>query len=236
MINRSDTSAIQHAGGMPPAHPHDTQITLPGLMMAWGCGWAISRGLPKPVEVPGGFRADVGLRGHRIRYVLHTWDIDLLEALALRVSAPGTWIMVSGSTTGLRSVLTERWTMDNVGYLMSVPFTVGTGDLPAPYETRITMDGDVVVATVIDATGATAASGRLAAAGQYGVIDQVETAPAHRRRGLGTAVMLALCDHAARNGLGIGILVATNDGRRLYRALGWTVQSEIAAAYVRERD
>ncbi|MGI5521591.1 hypothetical protein ACQEUX_11605 [Micromonospora sp. CA-259024] len=43
--------------------------------------------------------------------------------------------------------------------------------------------------------------------------------------------MRALSDHAARNDLGTGILVATEVGRRLYRALGWTVQSEIAAAY-----
>ncbi len=91
-----------------------------------------------------------------------------------------------------------------------------------------------LVATVIDGIGATAASGRLAPAGRFGIIDQVETSPAHRRRGLGTTVMHTLGDHAARHGLDTGLLVATDDGRHLYRSMGWTVRSEIAAAFVRE--
>lgn len=210
------------------------EVTLPDLVMAWGRGWANSRGVPTPANVPGGFRADVGLRGHRVRYVLHTWDIEMLAALDRQVTAPGTWIKVSGRLTDLRSVLSARWTMDSTGYLMSAPFTVGAVDPQAPYEIRVTTAGDVIVATVIDAAGTTAASGRLAPADEFGVIDQVVTAPAHRRRGLGTAVMGTLSDHAARNGLGTGLLVATDDGRCLYRSLGWKVQSEIAAAFVRE--
>ncbi len=210
------------------------QTALPELVLAWGRGWAVSRGVPGPVEVPGGFRADVGLPGHRFRYVLHTWDTETIASLARHNSEPGTWIKVSGRATDLRSALPYLWTMDSAGYLMTTRLTVGTKNPPAPYETRVATDGEVVVATVVDATGAAAASGRLAPAGEYGVIDQVETVPAHRRRGLGTTVMWALSDHAVRNGLGTGILVATEDGRRMYRALGWTVRSEIAAAYVRE--
>lgn len=202
--------------------------------MAWGRGWAVSRGVPDPVEVPGGFRVDVGLPSHRVRYVLHTWDTALLEALDRQVAAPGTWIKVSGRTTDLRGALSARWTTEPAAYLMSVRFTVAAGDPPGRYETRATTDGEVVIATVLDAAGAEAASGRLAPAGGHGVIDQVETAPAHRRRGLGTAVMRTLSNHAAHNGLGTGILVATETGRRLYRTLGWTVRSEIASAYVRE--
>ncbi|SNT36550.1 Acetyltransferase (GNAT) family protein [Asanoa hainanensis] len=205
--------------------------TLPELVLAWGRGWAVSRRVPDPVDIPGGFRADVGLPGHRVRYVLHTWDADELASLARDHSAPGTWIKVSGH---LRGALPDPWVIDSAGYLMTAPFTVGTRKPPAPYETRVTTDGEVVVATVVDATGATAAYGRLAPAGEYGVVDRVETAPAHRRRGLGTTVMSALSDQAARDGLRTGILLATDDGRRLYGALGWTVRSEFAAAYVRE--
>jgi GNAT superfamily N-acetyltransferase len=167
-------------------------LPLPQLVLAWGRGWAVSRGLPEPVEVSGGFRANVGVHGHRVRYV------------------------------------------DSAGYLMSAPLTACADVPPTPYEIQITTKGEVVVATVVDMAGATAASGRLAPAGNCAVIDQVETAPAHRRRGLGTTIMRALSNHAARAGLDTGILVATADGRGLYHALGWTVRSEIAAAYVRE--
>jgi GNAT superfamily N-acetyltransferase len=234
VINESDASVLLHAGRTFPAPQRNTRITLPELALAWGRGWAVSRGLPDPVEVPGGFRADVGVHGHRVRYVLSAWDTDLLEALARRATEPGTWIKVTGSPTDLRSALPARWTMDAAAYLMSAPFTAGPDDPPASYQTLFTTEGEVVVATVVDTTGATAASGRLAPAGDCAVIDQVETAPAHRRRGLGTTVMRALSNHAARAGLHTGILVATADGRRLYHALGWTVQSEIAAAYIRE--
>lgn len=176
----------------------------------------------------------MGLRGHRVRHVLHTWDADRIEAIARHDTAPGTWIKAVGHATDLRRALPSQWTVDTSGYLMSTQFTAGTDDPPPSYETRITTDGDVVVASVVDASGTVAASGRLAPAGTCGVVDQVETAPAHRRRGLGTTVMRMLSDHAVRNGLGTGILVATDDGRGLYRALGWTVRSEIAVAYVRE--
>ncbi|MFC4017895.1 GNAT family N-acetyltransferase [Micromonospora sp. GCM10011542] len=234
MIDESNTPALLGTARTSPTHTRSAQITLPELVMAWGQGWAVSRGVPVPVDVPGGFRADVDIPGHRVRYVLHTWDTDQLEALARQVTTPGTWIKVSGSAADLCGALSASWTMESSGYLMTAPFTAGSADAPGPYETRVRTDGEVVVATVVDATGAPAASGRLAPAGECGVIDQVETSPKHRRRGLGTTVMRALSDHAARNELGTGILVATEDGRRLYRALGWTVRSEIAVAYVRE--
>ncbi|GAA1413133.1 hypothetical protein GCM10009662_56760 [Catellatospora coxensis] len=217
-----------------PAPVSGDPTALPDLMMAWGLGWAGSRGVPRPVILPGGFRADVGLRGHRVRYVLHTWDVEMLAALDRQVAAPGTWIKVSGRGADLRRALSAGWTMDDTGYLMSVPFAADAVDTGTPYEIRVATAGDVVVATVLDGAGATAASGRLAPAGEFGIIDQVETAPAHQRRGLGTAVMRTLSDHAARNGMSTGLLVATDDGRHLYRSLGWRVRSEIAAAFVPE--
>jgi GNAT superfamily N-acetyltransferase len=117
---------------------------------------------------------------------------------------------------------------------MSAPLTPGTVEPPAPYATRVVAEGGVVVATVLDAYGRRAASGRLAGAGEFAIVDQVETVPGHRRRGLGSVVMRALCDHAAGLGMRTGILVATDGGRALYRALGWTVRSEVSGAYLRE--
>ncbi|MEV0460342.1 GNAT family N-acetyltransferase [Catellatospora methionotrophica] len=228
----NDFDAPTHGENTPAATTADT--LLPDLVTAWGHGWARSRGVPRPVAVPGGFRADVGLHGHRVRYVLHTWDSELLSALDRQVAAPGTWIKISGRSAALRGALSADWTMDDTGHLMSTPFTVGAADVQAPYAMRVTTAGEVVVATVVDATGATAAAGHLAPEGEFGIVDRVETAPAHRRRGLGTVVMRALSDHAARNGMTTGLLVATDEGRRLYHSLGWRVRSEIAAAYVPE--
>ncbi|MEU4775554.1 GNAT family N-acetyltransferase [Micromonospora sp. NPDC023644] len=208
--------------------------TVSELMTAWGHGWAVCRGTPAPVAVPGGFRVDVGLPGHRVRHVLHTYDACSLGRLGRELTQPGTWIKVSGDRAGLRAALPDAWTLDSAGHLMSAPLTPGAVEPPAPYATRVFAEGGVVVATVLDAAGRRAASGRLAGAGEFGIVDQVETEPAHRRRGLGRVVMRALCDHAARLGMRTGILVATDDGRALYRALGWTVRSDVSGAFLRE--
>ncbi|MEV0153356.1 GNAT family N-acetyltransferase [Micromonospora sp. NPDC050686] len=94
--------------------------------------------------------------------------------------------------------------------------------------------GEIVTAVVLDPEGQVAASGKLATAGAYGIVDQVETAAAHRRRGLGSVVMRTLAWHALRRGADTGVLVATDDGRDLYRSLGWTVRTPIAVAYLPE--
>ena len=55
----------------------------------------------------------MGVPGHRVRYVLHTWDTHLVETLARRATEPGSWIKVSGSATELRRALSALWTMDS---------------------------------------------------------------------------------------------------------------------------
>jgi ribosomal protein S18 acetylase RimI-like enzyme len=59
--------------------------------------------------------------------------------------------------------------------------------------------------------------GRLAGAGVY----DVEVPPAHRRRGLGRALTLAVCRAAAESGARVVTLNATGEGEQLYRALGF---------------
>ncbi|WP_191842424.1 GNAT family N-acetyltransferase [Catellatospora chokoriensis] len=217
---------------------HDRTIAagrrdLPDLMAGWVHGWAVSRAASVPVAVPQGWRIDVGAPGHRLRYVLHTPDERSLSRLGERQDAPGTWIKVAADPAYLRAALPPQWTMADTGYLMTTTFTGEADQPPTPYTIRTTTD-DVVVATVLDATGTPVASGRLGPAGEVGVIDQVETDPAHRRRGLGRVVMRLLGHHAVRLGMRTGALVATDDGRQLYSTLGWTVRTPIAAAYVPE--
>ncbi len=202
------------------------------MIMAWGRGWAVSRGVPPPVEVPGGFRAEVGLPHHRVRHVLHTWSAESLHALVLPDSAPGAWVKVVGSRDDLRAALPAPWTTAADGWLMSTEFTVEPGRPVAPYRTEVTESGGTVTAVARDADGTPAAWAHLARAGAVGVVDRVETAPEHRRRGLGSAVMRALGRHAVESGMATGVLVATKDGCGLYRALGWEVRAGIAAAWV----
>lgn len=71
----------------------------------------------------------------------------------------------------------------------------------------------------------------LAASGPYGVVDKVRTRDADQRRGLGRTVMTMLANRALDEGLTTGVLSATEQGRHLYAALGWTIRDELAGAY-----
>jgi ribosomal protein S18 acetylase RimI-like enzyme len=80
------------------------------------------------------------------------------------------------------------------------------------------------------AAGEPAASGRMTVIGTDAVADMISTEPAHRRRGLGRAVMGALVAEAVEQGATDGLLVASPDGLELYRALGWSVAADMVFA------
>ncbi|MGN9813125.1 GNAT family N-acetyltransferase [Micromonospora sp. BQ11] len=208
--------------------------SVPDLMMAWGQAWTVSRGTPAPVPIVGGFRVEVGAPGHRVRHVLHTYTLDSLARLGRELTTPGTWIKVSGDPAGFRAALPASWTMDAPGHLMTTTLAVTRAETPAPYTARLTADGEVTIATVLGEQGKRAAAGRLACAGGFAIMDQVVTEPAHRRRGLGRAVMTLLAARAIELDAHTGILVASDAGRALYTTLGWTVRSDIAGAYIAE--
>jgi GNAT superfamily N-acetyltransferase len=65
------------------------------------------------------------------------------------------------------------------------------------------------------------ARGLAAIVGSDAVMHDIQTDPAHRRRGLGSVVMGALSRRALERGARTGLLMATTDGFQLYRKLGW---------------
>ncbi|MEV4720535.1 GNAT family N-acetyltransferase [Micromonospora noduli] len=136
---------------------------------------------------------------------------------------------------GAGAALPPQWKLADTGYLMTTTYRADSDTTPpSPYTARLQTSGDVVTAIVLDLEGYVAASGRLTTADAFGIVDQVETAPAHRSRGLGNVVVRSLAPHALRLDADTGVLVATDDGHRLYRALGWTVRTPVAAAYIPE--
>lgn len=206
---------------------------VPELVMAWGRGRAVSRLTPPPTAVPGGFRADVDASSGRMRHVLHTHSPDLIGRIAAEQTAPGSQIRLAGPTAALREALPLDWIMDAAGHLMTVPFAPRRARAPEGYRIEVATDGDLTVAVARDRSGE-AASARLGRSGEFGVFDQVTTAPAHRRRGLGTALMGALSDRALDLGMTTGLLVGSDDGRALYEALGWTYRSDFPGAFRKE--
>ncbi|MBQ1030392.1 GNAT family N-acetyltransferase [Micromonospora sp. C97] len=127
---------------------------------------------------------------------------------------------------GAGAAFPPQWKLADTGYLMTTTYRADSDTTPpSPCTARLQISGDVVTTIVLDLEGQVAASGRLKTADAFGIVDQVETAPAHRSRGLGNVVMRSLAPHALRLGADTGVLVPTDDGHRLYRALGWTVRT-----------
>ncbi|WP_394846351.1 GNAT family N-acetyltransferase [Pendulispora brunnea] len=125
----------------------------------------------------------------------------------------------------------SSWAISEPETLMVMPLrSMPPSTIPGPYEMEIVTHPHTTDVRLRAADQVIAASGRMAIHGASAIIDQVETNPAHRRRGLGSFVMNELCTRAALRGASRGVLVATLEGVALYRSLGWTIESPITAA------
>jgi GNAT superfamily N-acetyltransferase len=201
------------------------------VVAEWVWGWALSRGTPDPVTEPDGYRIDVGLPGHQVRYVL--LDPSSVRPRAADLTEPGTWLKVCGSPEQVRPGLSSGWTIGAPEYLMSTELRTHPPITPPdPYTVELRSIGDLHDAVVRTAGGGCAAKGRVAVRGRAAVIDMVKTDPAHRRRGLGSVIMSELSRVASARGAVRAVLVATEAGLALYQKLGWTVESPITAAHL----
>ncbi|MFC4913072.1 GNAT family N-acetyltransferase [Actinomadura gamaensis] len=204
------------------------------LVLAWTRGWSVSRGTPAPVPSDGAYRIDVGRPGHHVRYVLPHPHAKVIRRLTDQENAPGTWLKICAEPARIAPLLPSGWSLQQAPeYLMSAPLSQ---DAPPPssggYTLRLTTTGRIVKAAVQAPDGTLAATGQAGLADTHAVFDQIATEPAHRRRGLGAAVMSALSSAAAAQGAGTGVLVATTEGRALYRHLGWQEASPMTAAHL----
>lgn len=200
----------------------------PALLHAWLSGRSRARGLPAPVADRGGFRVDTRSDTEFCRWVFATpgWEIS---DLAREIEQPGRLIKLCGSPGKLRALLPAHWTVDPPAFFMQAGRWPAPRPLPEGYCSRTSGDGSALCVTIVDETGTAAASGFAAETPEAIVYDRIVTAPGHRRKGLGGAVMAAL--HATKAGRDTPeLLVATEAGRLLYERLGWRILSPYATA------
>lgn len=202
---------------------------------AWVEGWVISRSAPKPVREPWGLRVDVGLPGHVARHILAAPTPEILRHLTGTLTIPGTWLKLCAPVEAVAPYLPPRWAVQDLEYMMTTPLTRepprrGNFGAPAGYTVAVTTRAGVTAVRLLTTGGEVAARGQFAVAARTAVVDKVETAAGHRRRGLGTVVMKTIAATAALRGAHTGVLVATAQGRALYGTLGWHVHSPVTAA------
>ena len=171
---------------------------------------------------------EIGSSGRGVEYVVldadaHPRRIDAAAQTALGARDP--WVTVptrdGGRATdrlrehGLRTAALPEW-------MMSIPLdSQRRAVLPEGYLAEVEQTGEVVHLRVRAPAGDLAASAQLALVEDCAVPDKVETVVAHRRRGLGGAMMTALADAAVDLGARRGVLMASTEGRALYTSLGW---------------
>ncbi|MER5479329.1 GNAT family N-acetyltransferase [Streptomyces sp. NPDC002734] len=202
-----------------------------GLVRSWVEGWAVSRGAAPPVGEPWGFTVDVGLSGHVTRHVLSDADESLVRKLTETAVAPGTWVKIFLPSRVVAPWVGPGWRFGDDGFLMSAPLHATSPHEPDGYQVRTWARAGVTRILVLTRDGDLAARGQVAVPGpgRSAVIDQVETFPAHRRRGLGSLVMRLLGNAAVTAGASTAVLAATTEGRALYEALGWRTRGPLTS-------
>ncbi|TDC15992.1 GNAT family N-acetyltransferase [Streptomyces sp. 8K308] len=201
----------------------------PELVLAWTAGWAVSRETPAPVEQPWGVRIDVGQLHHVARHVLPAADEAAVRGVVAAVTVPATHLKAFVDVERVAGWLTPDWTEGDHGHLMATALRGSAARVPAGYRLAVETAAGVTRARVFAADGSLAARGQVAPVGDAAVVDQVETHPAHQRRGLGSVVMRTLANEAVERGATTGILGATHEGRALYETLGWAVAAPVTA-------
>jgi len=196
----------------------------PDLLWRWVAARSIARGLPLPAPDRGGMRVDTGLPTEMRRYVFASPGPGLRE-LAETIDTPLVYLKVCAAAGELRDLLPPRWQLQPAGYLMAHD---GQPTAPIPpaagYRIELLRDGPVSAARILADDGTLAASGYAAEHDGVFILDRILTDPAHRRGGLGQALVTAL-GSMQRDGTARRVLVATEDGCALYSTLGWRILS-----------
>jgi GNAT superfamily N-acetyltransferase len=184
----------------------------PDFVAAWVTAWAFARGFAAPVPFPGGLRVDVGTEAERVRYVF--------------------FIKVCAAATEVAPHLPPAWRLHGPQHLMTAAIAPQPDrPLAAGYYAAATNRAPVLHAVIKDGSGRIVASGRLVLIGRYGIVDEINTEPDHRRRRLATRIVADLMQMGSLAGAKIGLLVATSDGHGLYAKMGWEVHCPYTSAY-----
>lgn len=200
------------------------------LLESWVVGRSLARGLPRPVPDRGGLRVDTNSAVEVCRWIFSRTSPELVE-LAREVSRPGYLLKTCGSADDLREALPSRWQVEPTGYFMKTVGCWGSLGLSPDYTAEVERVAAVTQVRIRSLSGDLAASGYAAETAEAFVYDRIVTAPDHRRKGLGRALMTALRGTCRNPGVP-GLLAATQDGHALYRTLGWQTLSRYSTASV----
>jgi GNAT superfamily N-acetyltransferase len=201
------------------------------MLREWVAGRSLARGLPSPVEDRGSLRVDTRGPAEHCRWIFAAPAAEI-AVLARSIEESGRLIKVCGSAEELRALVPALWQVESTGWFMARPATQAAEPrLPAGYSAQVERAGDARHVEIRVEDGALAASGHGGQTARAFVYDRIATDAAHRRKGLGTALMAILAGERTVADSD-DLLVATDAGRALYEKLGWEVLSPYATAWI----
>ena len=201
------------------------------MVAAWVTARSIARELPLPVADRGGWRVETHSPDETRRWVFAE-PSDNIAALGRAVSHPRQPIKLCGDRSELEGLLHPGWSVSETGFFMRENGPQPDLRLPGGYGIDIARSVGRSRAVIL-CGGQIAASGYAAETDNAFIFDRIVVGEAHRRRGLGSALVAAL----GRTRIGQGTpatLVATKLGQHLYAALGWETLSPYATAQLRD--
>ncbi|MEU4390215.1 GNAT family N-acetyltransferase [Kribbella sp. NPDC023855] len=206
------------------------------LVRRWQHGWGLCRGLAAAQERDGVLDVKLGLPGRDHELFTLTDRTELVSALANEVAraTEPTWLTVTTHRQDAAAAVLEGAGLRvfaEPSLLMSIDLEKHPdAAAPAEYRLEAWSDGPLEHVRLIDAHGNVAARGMAAVVGRDAVMHDIQTDPAHRRRGLGSVVMGKLSRRAVERGAAVGLLMATTDGGHLYTKLGWSTEAPMLTA------
>jgi GNAT superfamily N-acetyltransferase len=206
----------------------------PAILAEWSAAGAISRGKPAPVPVHDGYYLLDGRPQQKARYVFPGLREDVVRDMTGRIDEPFVYLKFCAPREAVAALLPRPWQIAAPGFMMAADAEILAAPpvVPDGYAASTVEQDGVVALSIATGSGEPAARGKLIPRGRYASFDQIETEEAHRRRGLGGAVMRALGREALRRGAEQGVLVATPAGRALYLSLGWHLLSDYTSAFI----
>lgn len=194
----------------------------PDEIAVWTRAWAISRGCAPPAPAFGGWFVHVDMPDQVSRYVFANLNPVQLRALSQAIREPFVLLKLPFLASQVQSALGAGWDAVRTGWFMRRDLPDAGADLPDGFIVRVE-PGECQQYRLYDADGTEAAAARLTVLGHFATIDSVDTEPAYRRRGLASALTQRMAADARAQGAGVGLLVATDAGLKVYERLGWTL-------------
>lgn len=215
---------------MAPACAGARRLTTidPNLVHTWLAARSLARGLPAPVAESGGWRVDTDSETELRRYVFAQAGDGLIR-LALTIDRPRIFLKLCADADALLSLLPAGWTITDANCMMTNTAQPPPLALPTGYALHTDRRDAVTHVTITTDEGASAASGYAAEQAGAFVYDRIIVEDAHRRRGLGSALMAAL-GAARRDPASQQVLTATDMGAALYASLGWRLYAPYTTA------